>query len=140
MLYSLASPTLLIFHISSSTPIRLLCRPYPVQLPIDHAVPIDYAVIDLQRNTDRPSDLRLLASARDGSVSGMSVAIGDDEEEEGPVATRWKSKMRRIWDHGLDIIADKGPVESLPEDGMDKRPAARVTYDARWAWDGESRN
>jgi hypothetical protein len=129
---------LTIFHISSEAPIRLLCQPYTIHIPVKHDIPISYAFIDLQRLSDRPSDVRLLATTTDGSVFGVPISVGEDEEERGEALdNKWRSQMRRIWDDGLTELAEKGPVEGMPEDGLDKRPAARTLYDAQWVWQGE---
>ena len=122
------------FHVSPATPIRLLCAPYTVTLPLDTPA-VEYAFIDLQRNTDQPSDVVLLASAADGGLTAVPMTTaGEDEEVTND--KRLQADLKAVWDAGLQEVDEHGPEVGLPGEGLDKRPAARSTYDARWAWEG----
>lgn len=136
ILYSQTSPTITLFHISSDTPIRLLSPPYTLSLPVSTNPSADIALIDLQRNTDQASDIRLLVSYTDGSLSAIPLGSGDVVEDE-PTEPKLKAKLSTIWGESMQDLAEEGPVEGLPEDGLEKRPTERTLYDARWAWEGE---
>lgn len=133
------------FHVSTDSPVRLLCSPYSLTLNLDSPplisgslnTYVEYALIDVAEPTGRQAQWRVIALGSDGSVRACALREGVRSGLDGEEVIHEGTRLQTVWDDDTQRVHREGPVESLPEDGVEKRQTAKRMYDFRWAWAGE---
>ncbi|ORY30819.1 hypothetical protein BCR39DRAFT_587775 [Naematelia encephala] len=128
LLYSHSDPFVMVFHVTSSPPIRSLHPPYPLPLSIPRGGLNAMTTMTIRRKHRRPTTI-LVGLSRDGSIWSCPLIAGTVDN---PEASKYRARLKVRIDDELDpFFAQKTRAQTLESE---RAVTKYRELDMRWAW------